>query len=71
MGATLKYIERITEIKRQALQYLFKKAYSRGWDPSSHPLILNGYIINAPCTRLKVKITREFKRRILKKVTTD
>ena len=71
MGVTLEHIKRITKIKRRALQYLFKKARSRGWDPSSYPLILDGYIINAPRTRLKVKITHEFEQRILKKVTTD
>ena len=71
MGATLNYIQRITKIKRRALQYIFKRARSRSWDPVSRPLILNGYIINAPRTRLKVKITREFEQRILKKVTTN
>ncbi|OCL01137.1 uncharacterized protein K441DRAFT_531490, partial [Cenococcum geophilum 1.58] len=40
-------------------------------DPSSRPLILNGYIINTPRTGLKVKITRKFKQQILKKVTTN
>ena len=71
MGATLQHIERITEIKRRTLQYIFKKARSRGWDPSSRPLILDGYIIDAPRTGSKVKITRKFEQRILKKVTTD
>jgi hypothetical protein len=46
MGATLDHIERITEIKRRTLlQYLFKRARSRGWDPSTRPLVLDGYII--------------------------
>ncbi|OCL00157.1 uncharacterized protein K441DRAFT_500588, partial [Cenococcum geophilum 1.58] len=50
---------------------IFKRACSRGWDPSSYPLILNSYIINTPYTRLKVKITHKFKQQILKKVTTN
>ena len=71
MGATLDHIQRITEIKRRALQYIFKRACSRSQDLVSRPLILNGYIINTPYTRLKVKITYKFKQRILKKVTTN
>jgi hypothetical protein len=60
IGATLQHIERITEIKRRTLQYIFKKARGRGWDPSSRPLILDGYIIDAPRTRSKVKISVVF-----------
>ena len=71
MGATLDYIENITQIKRRNLQYIFSKARSRGWDPVSRPLILDGYIINAPRTGRKIKITREFKLRIIKKATSD
>ena len=71
MGATLEHIERITEIKRRTLQYIFKRARSRGWDPSSRPLVLDGYVLDAPRAGSKVKITREFEQRILKKVTTD
>ena len=66
MGVTLDYIQRITEIKRWTLQYIFKKARSCGLDLVSRPLILDGYIIDAPCTGSKVKITREFEQRILK-----
>ena len=43
MGATLEHIERITEIKRRTLQYIFKRARSRGWDPSAHPRIEEGF----------------------------
>ena len=71
MGATLDHIERITEIKRRALQYIFKKARSRGWDPVCRPLLLDGYIIDAPRTGRKIKITREFEQRIIKKATSD
>jgi len=39
------------------------------WDPSSHPLILDGYIIDSLRSGRKVKITREFEQRILKKAT--
>jgi hypothetical protein len=46
MGASLDYIERITEIKHRTLQCFFKKAHSRGWDPSSRPLVLGGYIFD-------------------------
>ena len=69
MGATLEHIERITEIKRRTLQYIFKRARSRvGTLP---PLVLDGYVLDAPRAGSKVKITREFEQRILKKVTTD
>ena len=71
MGATLERIQKITQIKRRSLQYLFKKALNRGWHPTTNPLILNGYIINAPRTGPKVKITRLFEQQILKKVTSD
>ena len=71
MGATLKKIQKITQIKRRSLQYLFKKALNHSWHPTTNPLILNGYIINAPRTGPKVKITRLFKQRILKKVTSN
>ena len=71
MRATLDYIQHITEIKHQTLQYIFKRARSHSWDPVSHPLILSNYIIDAPHTGSKVKITRKFKQRILKKVTTN
>ena len=71
MGATLKYIQKITQIKRRSLQYLFKKALNYGWHPTTNPLILDGYIIDAPRTGPKVKVTRLFKQRILKKVTSD
>ena len=67
MGATLEHIQRITEIKRWTLQYIFKRARSRGWDPSAHPRILDGHVIDAPHTGSKVKITHEFEQRILKK----
>jgi hypothetical protein len=63
--------ERITEIKRRTLQYIFKKTRSRGWDPSSRPLVFGGYIIDSLHFRRKAKITREFEQRILKKVTKD
>ena len=56
MGATLKYIQKITQIKHWLLQYLFRKALNRGWHPTTNPLILNGYIIDAPHIRLKVKV---------------
>ena len=71
IGATLKHIENVTQIKRRLLQYIIKKALNRGWHPKTNPLILNGYIIDAPRAGRKPKITREFKQRILKKVTTD
>jgi len=71
MGATLEHIQCITEIKRRTLQYIFKRARSRSWDPSAHPRILDGYVIDAPHTGSKVKITHEFEQRILKKVTSD
>ena len=71
MGATLEHIQKITQIKRRSLQYLFKKALNRGWHPTTNPLILDGYIIDAPCTGPKVKVTRLFEQRILKKVTSD
>ena len=71
MGATLEQIQKITQIKRRLLQYLFKKALNRGWHPTTNPLILNGYIIDTLYTRLKVKITRIFEQQILKKVTSD
>ncbi|OCK99057.1 uncharacterized protein K441DRAFT_540712 [Cenococcum geophilum 1.58] len=71
IGATLDYIENITQIKRRTLQYIFLKARSRGWDPISRPLILDGYIIDAPYTGRKIKITREFELRIIKKATSD
>ena len=71
MGATLDYIENITQIKRRNLQYIFSKARSCGWDPVSRPLLLDGYIVNAPCAGRKIKINYEFKLRIIKKVTSD
>lgn len=71
MGATLKHIERITTIKRRSLQYIFLKARSRGWNESSYPLVLNGYIVDGPRPSKKPKTTREFKQRILKKVTSN
>ena len=71
MGATLEHIERITEIKRRTLQYIFKRVHSHSWDPSSHSLVLDGYVLDAPHTGSKVKITREFEQCILKKVTID
>ena len=71
MGATLERIESITQMKRRSLQYLFKKALDRGWHPTTNPLILDGYIIDAPRAGKKLKVTREFEQRILKKVTTD
>jgi len=71
MGATLEHIQCITEIKRRTLQYIFKRARSRSWDPSAHPRILDGHVIDAPHTGSKVKITCEFEQRILKKVTSD
>ncbi|OCK86846.1 uncharacterized protein K441DRAFT_597492, partial [Cenococcum geophilum 1.58] len=40
-------------------------------DPVCRPLLLNGYIINAPRTRRKIKMTREFEQRIIKKATSD
>ena len=70
IGATLDYIKNITQIKRRTLQYIFSKARSRGWDPISRSLILDGYIINTR-TRRKIKITREFKLQIIKKTTSD
>ena len=60
MGATLDHIKCITEIKRCALQYIFKKACSCGWDLVCRPLLFNSYIIDAPCTGTKIKITCEF-----------
>ncbi|OCK98283.1 uncharacterized protein K441DRAFT_738944, partial [Cenococcum geophilum 1.58] len=48
---------------------LIKKALNCGWNPTTNPLILNGYIIDAPRASRKLKVTREFKQRILKKVT--
>ena len=71
MGTTLDYIENITQIKRRNLQYIFSKARSCGWDPVSRPLLLDGYIVNAPCAGRKIKINYEFKLRIIKKVTSD
>ena len=71
MGATLEQIQNITQIKQRGLQYLIKKALNRGWNPTINPLVLNGYIINAPWASRKLKVTREFKQRILKKVTSD
>ena len=71
IGATLEHIQCITEIKHRTLQYIFKRARSHGWDPSTHPHILDGHVIDAPHTGSKVKITREFEQRILKKVTSD
>ena len=71
MGATLKHIESVTQIKRRSLQYIIKKALNRGWHPKTNPLILDGYLIDAPRAGRKPKITREFEQRILKKVTTN
>ena len=71
MGATLDYIENITQIKRRTLQYIFSKARSRGWDPVSRPLLLDGYIVDAPRAGRKIKINREFELRIIKKVTSN
>ena len=71
MGATLNYIKNITQIKRYTLQYIFSKARSRGQDPVSRPLLLDGYIVNAPYTGRKIKINYKFKLRIIKKVTSD
>jgi hypothetical protein len=71
MGATLEQIQNITQIKRRSLQYLIKKALNCGWNPTINPLILDGYIINTPRASRKLKVTREFKQRILKKVTSD
>ena len=71
MGATLNYIKNITQIKRHTLQYIFSKARSRGQDPVSRPLILDGYIIDAPCTKRKIKITYKFKLRIIKKAISN
>ena len=69
MGATLQQIQNVTSIKRRALQYLFTKATNRGWNPVTNPLVLNGYIIDAPRPGRKRIVTREFEHRILKKVT--
>ena len=71
MGVTLKRIKSITQMKCRSLQYLFKKALNHGWHPITNPLILNGYIIDAPHAGKKLKVTCEFKQRILKKVTTN
>ncbi|OCK91758.1 uncharacterized protein K441DRAFT_728617, partial [Cenococcum geophilum 1.58] len=71
IGATLNYIKRITKIKRRALQYIFKKARSRGWNLVCRPLLLNGYIIDAPRTKRKIKITCKFKQQIIKKATSN
>ena len=71
MGATLEQIQNITQIKRRGLQYLIKKALNRGWNPTTNPLILDGYVIDAPRASRKLKVTREFEQRILKKVTSD
>src|SRR6266404_2106754 len=71
MGATMEHIQNITQIKRRALQYLIKKALNRGWNPTTNLLVLDGYIIDAPRASRKLKVTREFEQRILKKVTSD
>ena len=71
MGATLDHIQRVTEIKRWALQYIFKKARSRGWDEISRPIVLDGYIVDAPRSGRPLRTTREFEQRIIKKVTSD
>ena len=68
--ATLKHIENITQIKRQLLQYIFKKAFNCGWHFKTNSLIFDGYFIDAPHTGKKPKITHEFKQQILKKITT-
>ena len=60
MGATLQQIQNVTSIKQRALQYLFTKAANCGWNPITNPLILNGYVINAPCLSRKRIVTREF-----------
>ena len=57
MGATLEQIQNITQIKRRSLQYLIKKALNRGWNPTTNPLILDGYIIDAPRASRKLKVT--------------
>ena len=61
MGATLEHIQNVTRIKRRALQYLIKKALNRGWNPTTNPLILDGYIIDAPRASRKLKVTHKFK----------
>ena len=71
IGATLDYIENVTQIKRRTLQYIFSKAHSRGWDPVSCPLLLDSYIVDALRARRKIKINREFELRIIKKVTSS
>ena len=71
MGATLNQIENITKIKRRSLQYLIKKALNRGWNPTTNPLIIDGYVIDAPHPGKKTKCTREFEQQILKKVTSN
>jgi hypothetical protein len=71
MGATLNQIENITKIKRRSLQYLIKKALNRGWNPTTNPLIIDGYVVDAPHPGKKTKCTREFEQRILKKVTSN
>ena len=71
MGATLEHIQSVTLIKRRALQYLFKKAINRGWNPTTNPLIIDGYVVDGPRPGRKPKVTREFEQRILKKVTSN
>jgi hypothetical protein len=44
---------------------------NRGWNPTTNPLVINGYIIDGPRPGRKPKVTREFKQQILKKVTSD
>src|SRR5207248_9287755 len=65
MGATLEHIQHITEIKHRTLQYIFKRACSYSWNPSTHLHILDSHVIDTPHTGSKVKITREFEQRIL------
>jgi hypothetical protein len=55
LGATLDHIERISEINRRTLHYLFNKSRSRRWDPSSGRFVHDGYILDSPRTGRKVK----------------
>ena len=57
IGAILEHIQSITLIKRRALQYLFKKVINCGWNPTTNPLIINGYVVNGPRPGRKPKVT--------------
>ena len=71
MGAIMEHIQNITQIKRRALYYLIKKALNRGWNPTTNPLIIDGYVIDTLHPGKKTKYMCEFEQRILKKVTSD